>query len=387
MTRRADTPTSRADFQAATGVLLVTRVPPALPLTWQSSGQPPAVPANPAEGTEFLLAVWDDGSVTALHGHVDLGTGLRTALAQIVAEELDVGVGDVTVVLGSTALAPNQGATIASTSIPVHAAPLRQAAAQARAWWVAEAARAQLPLDADASLHALLAGRHIELTLSNDAPLKSPADYRIVGTSAPRVDIPAKASGAEVFVHDKRLPGMLHGRVVRPPYAGVDAGEFVGNTLESVDAASIAHLSGIRKVVVIRDFIGIVAEREEQAEAALRELVVRWKPCPALPPLHDLETALRNNPSTRRVLVDRGDVDAALADAAQPMQRSYLWPYQLHAALGPSCALADWLGERLTVWSGTQNPHALRADLATLLSLPDMAIEVVRMEADRKSVV
>ena len=132
MTRRADTPTTRADFHAASGVLLVTREPPALPLTSQSSGQPPTVPVNPAEGAEILIAVWDDGSVTALHGHVDLGTGLRTALAQIVAEELDVGVGDVNMVLGSTALAPNQGATIASASIQIHAAPLRQAAAQAR---------------------------------------------------------------------------------------------------------------------------------------------------------------------------------------------------------------------------------------------------------------
>ncbi len=381
MTRRADTPTSRADFHAATGVLLVTREPPPLLLTSQSSGQPPTVPANPAEGAEILIAVWDDGSVTALHGHVDLGTGLRTALAQIVAEELEVDVRDVTMVLGSTALVPNQGATIASASIQVHAAPLRQAAAQARAWLVAEAARSKCSVDADENLHALLAGRHIELSLSNDAPLKSPADYRLVGTSTPRLDIPAKASGAEVFVHDKRLPGMLHGRVVRPPYAGVDAGEFVGNTLESVDAASIAHLSGIRAVVVIRDFIGIVAEREEQAEAALRELVVRWKPWPGMAPLHDLENALRNNSATRRVLVDRGDVDAAIANAAQPMQRSYLWPYQLHASIGPSCALADWQGERMTVWAGTQNPHALRADLATLMALPDTAIDVVRMEA------
>ena len=381
MTRRADTPTTRADFHAASGVLLVTREPPALPLTSKSSGQPPTVPANLAEGPEILIAVWDDGSVTALHGHVDLGTGLRTALAQIVAEELDVGVGDVNMVLGSTALVPNQGATIASASIQIHAAPLRQAAAQARAWLVAEAARLQPSVDADGNHHALLAGRHIELSLSNDAPLKPPADHRIVGTSTPRLDIPAKASGAEVFVHDKRLPGMLHGRVVRPPYAGVDAGEFVGNTLESIDAASIAHLSGIRAVVVIRDFIGIVAEREEQADAALRELVVRWKPCPAMPPLHDLENALRSNPSTRRVLVDQGDVDAAIAHAAQPMQRSYLWPYQLHASIGPSCALADWQGERLTVWAGTQNPHALRADLAALMALPDTAIDVVRMEA------
>ncbi|HEY8709088.1 MAG TPA: molybdopterin cofactor-binding domain-containing protein, partial [Burkholderiaceae bacterium] len=196
--------------------------------------------------------------------------------------------------------------------------------------------------------------------------------------------------GEAVFVHDQRVPGMLHGRVVRPPYAGVDAGEFVGNTLASVDEASIAHIPGIRAVVVIRDFIGIVAEREEHAEAAMRELKVTWKEWPGMTPLAGapdaLQRALRNNPSTRRVLVERGDVTGAIAAAAQPMPRTYVWPYQLHASIGPSCALADWRaspphGPALTVWAGTQNPHVLRADLAKLTGLPDTAIDVIRMEA------
>lgn len=371
--RRADTPKSRADLRAASGVLLVTRAPP--PPGTPLAGQPAAVPANPAEGDEILIAVWSDGSVTALHGHVDLGTGLRTALAQIVAEELDVELGAVSMVLGDTALVPNQGATIASASIQIHAAPLRQAAAQARAWLVAQAGTQ--PVDH----HALLNGRHIELGLSFDVPVRSPADYRLVGTDAPRVDLTAKATGAQTFVHDKRLPGMLHGRVVRPPYAGVDAGEFVGNTLESVDETSIAHLPGIRAVVVIRDFVGIVAVREEQAEAAMRELKVVWKAWPGMQPLGDLQHALRTNPATRRVLLERGDVDGAIANAATPMQRNYVWPYQLHASIGPSCALADWHEGAMTVWAGTQNPHVLRADLALLTGLPDTAIDVVRMEA------
>ncbi|MDP3822304.1 MAG: molybdopterin-dependent oxidoreductase [Burkholderiales bacterium] len=371
--RRADTPKSRADLRAASGVLLVTRAPP--PPGAPMAGQPAAVPANPAEGDEILIAVWDDGSVTALHGHVDLGTGLRTALAQIVAEELEVELGAVNMVLGSTGLVPNQGATIASASIQIHTAPLRQAAAQARAWLLAQAGTQ--PVDH----HALLHGRHVDLALTFDAPLKSPADYRIVGTDAPRVDLSAKATGAETFVHDKRVSGMLHGRVVRPPYAGVDAGDFVGNTLESVDETSIAHIPGICAVVVIRDFVGIVAEREEHAEAAMRELKVIWKPWPGMQPLGDLQNALRNNPSTRRVLLERGDVDGAIAAAAQPMQRDYVWPYQLHASIGPSCALADWREGAMTVWAGTQNPHVLRADLALLTGLPDTAIDVVRMEA------
>ncbi|WP_372659653.1 molybdopterin cofactor-binding domain-containing protein, partial [Hydrogenophaga sp.] len=339
MSRRADAPLSRADFHAATGVLLVTRDPPPAPPPVR--GQPALVSGNPLEGVEILIAVWDDGSVTALNGHVDLGTGIRTALSQIVAEELDVALDRVHMVLGDTTRAPNQGATIASASIQIHAVPLRAAAAQARAWLLARAAER---LGVDAALlavrdgvvsvvgsddhklpyGALLDQQRVSLTLALDTPLKSAADYRLVGTSTARVDIPAKATGALTFVHDMRVPGMLHGRVVRPPYAGADHGDFIGNTLESVDEASIAHIPGVRAVVVIRDFVGIVAEREEHAEQALRELRVAWKSWPGLANLDDLANAIRTNPATQRQLIDEGDVDAAIAGAAQSMARNYV---------------------------------------------------------------
>jgi len=399
--RRADSPATRADFFAAHGVLLVVReTPPAPP---PAKGQPAVIAGNPLEGPEVLLAVWDDGSVTALNGHVDLGTGLRTALTQVVAEELDVPMAQVAMVLGDTARAPNQGATIASASLQIHAQPLRSAAAQARAWLVEQAAehlgvqQALLQVRegrvqaGDEAAHgidiaALVAGRRTVLQLRGDARVKDPADYRVVGQRVARVDIPAKLAGEQVFVHDMRVPGMLHGRVLRPPYAGADHGDFIGNTLEAVDESSIAHIPGIRAVVVIRDFVGIVAEREEHAEQALRELRVRWKPWPGMPALHDVEGALRANPSTQRLLVDEGDVDGALAGAAQAMPRTYLWPYQMHASIGPSCALAEWnadasSGTALRVYAGTQNPHVLRADLARLLDVPDTAVEVLRMEA------
>ncbi|MBC7608405.1 MAG: molybdopterin-dependent oxidoreductase, partial [Polaromonas sp.] len=435
MTRRADTPLTRTDFHAAMGVLLITREPP--PASAPVKGQPALVTGNPEEGVEILIAVWDDGSVTALNGHVDLGTGIRTALAQIVAEELDVGLHQVNMVLGDTTRAPNQGATIASASIQIHAVPLRAAAAQAKAWLLARAAGL---LDVDTTMlavqggvvsiigngvgvsagddktgdkavsyAALLAGQHTALSLNINTHVKAAADYRVVGTSSARVDIPAKATGTLTFVHDMRVPGMLHGRVVRPPYAGADHGDFIGNTLQSVDESSIAHIPGIRAVVVIRDFVGIVAEREEHAEQALRELQVHWKPWPGLRNLDNLEQAIRNNPSTQRKLIDEGDVDAAIAAAAQPMARNYIWPYQMHGSIGPSCAVAAWknvpprspttcgslppegaafrLGSgpaaehHLTVWAGTQNPHVLRADLSRLMGLPDTAIDVIRMEA------
>lgn len=391
---------TRADFLRAQGVLLITREPPPAPAP--APGQPPIVAGNPAEGVEVLLSVWDDGTALGLHGHVDLGTGIRTALAQIVADELDLEMDQVDMVLGDTARAPNQGPTIASASIQIHALPLRKAAAQARAWLLAEAARqlgaeperltvragcVQVAGEPERSTRYgdLLQGRRIELRLDLDSPVKAVADYRVVGQSQPRVDIPAKAFGEAVFVHDMRVPGMLHGRVVRPPYAGADHGDFIGNTLESVDERSIAHIPGIRAVVVIRDFVGIVAEREEQAEAACASLQVRWKPWPGMQPLDDLAQALRDNPARPRQLVDEGDVDQALSGASQVLERSYVWPYQMHASIGPSCAVADWRGEAgapaLRVYAGTQNPHVLRLDLARLMGVQDVAVDVVRMEA------
>jgi nicotinate dehydrogenase subunit B len=353
----------RADFHAARGVLLVVRDPPPAPPPVK--GQPAAVPGNPAEGVEILLAVWADGRITALAGHVDLGTGLRTALTQVVAEELDAEPGRVELIMGSTGAAPNQGATIASASLQIHAAPLRTAAAQAAAWL---------------RTHTLQADSHVVLTLDPATPVKDPAQYRLVGTSLPRVDLPAKATGELVFVHDMRVPGMLHGRVVRPPYAGADHGDFIGRTLEGVERESVAHIPGLRAIVVQGDFVGVVAEREEAAEAAMQALVVRWKPWPGLPQVAgDIEGALRAHASTPRRLVDEGDVEAA--QPAQALERTYLWPYQLHASIGPSCAVAHWESERLTVWAGTQNPHVLRADLAKLTGLADTAVEVVRLEA------
>src|SRR4029079_4372948 len=184
-----------------------------------------------------------------------------------------------------------------------------------------------------------------------------------------------------VYVHDVRVPGMLHGRVVRPPYAGVDAGHFVGTSLIAIDETSIRDIAGLVAVVRIGDFVGVVAEREENAVKAAAQLKITWKPTPALPNLGDLETALRANPSTPRTLIDKGEVDAAIAAAEKPMQRTYVWPYQMHGSIGPSCAVADYKNGNVRVWSGTQNPRMLRSDLAQLLATPEAEIDVIRMEA------
>src|SRR6202046_4672816 len=187
-----------------------------------------------AEGVfEAFIRITADGAVTAYNGHVDLGTGIRTALGQIVAEDLDVSFARVVVVLGDTSLVPNQGATIASETIQVTAVPLRKAAAQARQFLIARAAeRLELPEqdlviedglirgrdNRSVSYGELIAGEIIRLELADDVAVKAVDSYTIVGQSVPRIDLPAKATGEPVYVHDVRVPGMLHGRVVRPPY-------------------------------------------------------------------------------------------------------------------------------------------------------------------------
>jgi nicotinate dehydrogenase subunit B len=367
-----------------------------------------ATPDSPAQGSlsvvrpagsgafETFIKITSDGSVNAYNGHVDLGTGIRTSLGQIVAEELDVSFARVVVVLGDTSVVPNQGATIASETIQITAVPLRKAAAQARQFLVARAAeRLEVPAE-DLSIEdglirgkdnrtisygELIADNIIRIELADDVPVKDVSAYSIVGQSVPRVDLPAKATGELVYVHDMRLPGMLHGRVVRPPYAGIDAGPFVGTSLIAVDEASVRDIPGLVAVVRIGDFVGVVAEREENAIKAAARLKVTWKPVPVMPDLGDLQTALRANPSTPRTLIDKGDVDAAIASAARPMARTYVWPYQMHGSIGPSCSVADYQDGAIRVWSGTQNPHILRVDLALLIERPEAEIDVLRMEA------
>lgn len=386
------TPT-RDQLLAKTGVLLIVDdiLPPSGPVV---KGGTPLI--KPKE-LGLFIAISDDGRVYAFNGHVDLGTGIRTSLAQIVAEELDLQLDQVCMVLGDTERAPNQGATIASATLQISAIPLRNAAAEARRYlldtaaerWAVqpdllkiEAGVILAPDGRTATYAELISGEHIELRISGNAPLKPAADYRLVGKGAARVDIPAKATGELTYVHDMRVPDMLHGRVIRPPYAGLDCGDFVGNSLLEVDESSIAHIAGIVAVVVIRDFVGVVALREEQAIKAAQALKITWKAWNhGLPDLNNVEQAIRDNPRVQRVVLDQGNVDEALANAAQRMPRTYMWPYQMHGSIGPSCGVADHQASGSRVWSGSQNPHLLRADLAWLLECEEETIEIIRMEA------
>ncbi|MDB5550589.1 MAG: cytochrome-c oxidase protein, partial [Rhizobium sp.] len=269
------------------------------------------IPPGTSNRPEIHLALHADGTVTAFCGHVDLGTGIRTALAQIVAEELDVDFDSVAMVLGTTSAAPDQGPTIASETIQVTAIPLRHAAATARQHLLVEASKlrdvgiGKLTVESgvihyqDWSIpySELVIGRHKRVELDSTIGLKPVEAYRIVGKAQRRNDIAAKASGDWTYVHDIRVPGMLHGRVVRPPYAGFDHGEMVGNSLISIDESSVADIPGLVAVVTEGDFVGVVATREENAIEAMKRLKVLWREQPDRPDLNDVETSLRGAPA------------------------------------------------------------------------------------------
>lgn len=368
------------DLLKAQGTLLILAAPVRPPKP--SPGQPGVVSEYLQDHDDVFVAVSEQGWVRAFNGHVDLGTGIQTALSQIVADELDVPMSRVQMVLGHTDAVPNQGPTIASASIQIHAVPLRKAAAQARQLLLAQAAqRWELSVDqlkvVDGTVIAadgrsltywqLLEGQALRAYLDKETPTKAAKDLRIVGTPQARVDIPGKVAGQWVYVHDVRVPGMLHGRVVRPPYVGRDSGDFVGCSLESLDEDSIRHIADGLRVVVIGDFVGVVAHREEHAIRAARELKLRWKAIPPLEDMSDLEQLIRRQPKTERLLADSGPDFDELPAEGKRLKRSYIWPFQLHASIGPSCAVADYQQGHSLIWSGTQNPHMLRVHLSQLL--------------------
>ncbi|HGM5492484.1 TPA: molybdopterin cofactor-binding domain-containing protein [Serratia fonticola] len=388
---------TRRRLLQAGGVVMVSSL---LPLNALAGSAAAADKAIPLDRISSFIALGADGKVTAFNGHVDLGTGVRTSLAQIVADEMDVAFEDVTMILGDTNRTPDQGPTIASATIQVTSIPLCQAAAQVRQLLLALAASAfkrpatQLTTangfvfapDAPAarlSYAELARGEDLHQPLDSNVVLKSPQSGQYVGKPVARVDIPAKVRGQLTYVHDMRLPGMLHGRVVRPPYAGADSSAPLGKALISVDHDSIANLPGIVKLVVINDFIGIVAEREEQAIAAMRQLKVQWQPWAGLPDLSldKLHATLTAIPKAERILRDDPGTANALAAVTTPVNVDYVWPYHLHASIGPSCAVAMVNAQQAEIWSGTQNPHDLRKDIATLLDREPEQVHINRMEA------
>lgn len=358
-----------------------------LPALAQSDGAPRRSLA-PSEVDSFI-AVRPDGGVIVYSGKVDLGTGLRIAVRQMVGEELMLPVERIELVEGDTALTPDRGPTAGSSGIMRGGVELRQAAATLRDALLARAAQQlNAPADtltlADGTVRAadggavtiaqLVGERASGLKMNAKAPLKQPAQFRFIGQPLRRPDIPAKVTGQHVYMHDFTLPGMLHARIVRPP--------AVGAKVLAVDAASVERLPGVR-VVHVKDFVAVLSPDEWAAIRAQRELKVQWSDSAPLVSNQALVEWARRGPfEGEQTLVNRGDPAklAALADAPQAVSATYSWPVQSHASMGPSCAVADVKDAAATIWSASQATHRLVGACAAALALPREAVRIVYLD-------
>jgi len=337
-----------------------------------------------------MLDAWirinPDGTATVLTGKVELGQGILTALWQIAAEELDLPLSRVTILSNDTARSPNEGFTFGSQSIENSGVALRLAGAEVRAILLELAAK-KLAVAADTlkvsdGVITAANGRKVtygelasEVDLKREATAKvapKPASaHKIVGQSVPRLDIPAKVTGGAAYVQDLRLPGMVHGRVVRPPRYGA--------TLDSFDEAGAKAMPGVIAVVRDGSFLGVVAQREEQAINARAAMIAsaKWSGGTPLPDPNKLFDELRALPTKSSVVNEKKSV--ALA-SAKVIEATYTKPYVAHGSIGPSCAVAQFADGRFTVWSHGQGMFPLRVDLAKGLKVPPAQIRCVHVE-------
>ncbi len=349
------------------------------------------------------MAIAKDGTVTVFTGKVELGTGVVTALAQVVAEELDVRFDKVYMDSGDTDKAVDQGVTAAARTIERGGVQLRQASAVARQELLKLAsARLDSPVDkltvTDGVVSVvgnpsrkiaygdLLGGKrfNVKITASGSGwdmkvaplvPAKDPKDYKIVGKSIARVDLPEKFTGEFVYSQDVSVPGMLHGRALRPATSL--------SMPTNVDESSIRNIPGVVKVVREGSFVGVVAETEWAAIQAARALKVTWsEPTLKMPSGPDeVFDYLKNTKSFKdNVVTNRGNLDAAFSQAHKVLEATYYWPFQLHGMMGPPCAVADVRGDRATIWAGTQGPFRTRDAIAKMLNIPPKNVHLLYRE-------
>ena len=331
------------------------------------------------------LHVHRDGTVSIYSGKVEIGQGILTALAQIAAEELGIAVERIRMVPADTALSPDEGVTSGSLSIQDSGVALRRACAQARTLLL-ERATARLGVSGgdlrveDGSVQA--AGRStsfwecaddalFDRDVEETAALRSPRDYRVVGKLAPRRDLPDKIAGRPRFIQDMALPGMLYGRVVRPPH------NFAG--LISLDDSKVKSMPGLAAIVRDGGFVGVLAEREDVAISAQRalRLAASWRE--ADPPPRDVHTWLKEHAAEHRVISEKENADAR-SRATRALEASYTKPFLSHASIGPSCAIAQIDDGKLAVWTHSQGIFNLRRDLALALGMREDAIVVRHAE-------
>ena len=378
---------TRREFTSALGgIVIAFSMAPRLEAAEQGAPRLPGMLAA-NKRLDSWLRIDPVGTVTVFSGRVELGQGNTTALAQIAAEELDIAFMRIRMIPVDTSRSPNEGVTAGSNSIEAGGAALRAAAAEARVLLVQLAAQ-KLDVPAEAlivddgllftkdgakkiSYWELAADNPLSHEATGSARAKAPKDHKLVGQPVQRLDIPDKVMGRASFIQDMRLPGMVYGRVVRPPSYGAE--------LTRLDDA-VKKMPGVISVVRDGRFLGVVAEREEQAIAA-REALAKaavWRVPPSLPDaatVHDYLKA-RPNIDTQTVNQKMG----AAAAIAKTVSATYRKPYLAHASIGPACAAAGFVDQMLTVWSHTQGPYPLRGDIAKATGLPAEKVRVIHTQ-------
>ena len=385
--------TSRRFFLKSAGALVVGFSMSGRRLLRADDQTPTTRNTDPAQVDSWIVIAADE-TVTGYVGKCDFGQGFRTVQHQLIAEELSVPYARVKLIICDTAMTPDQGVSSGSQGHPTQfgSSGLRQALATARDA-LFQMAASQLGVSADQltvtngvislmsdpsqtrSYGQLVAGKQFSLTVSSKIAPKDPSQYMVLGTSVPRDDIPAKVTGQFQYVQHVRLPGMLHGRVVRPP---------IGAKLVSVDDTSVKDLPGNVRVVTKNDFVGVVADTQFAAIQAAGALQVTWSTPDALPNQDTLYDYMRTRPSRDSYTVVADDVDQNLKAAARVIKATYVHPFQMHGSLGTSCAVADVQGTdataTATVWSATQGIYPIRDSIAVILGVPKENVRAIYME-------
>jgi nicotinate dehydrogenase subunit B len=392
---------ARRRFLRNTGALVITfslsgMLPKVAVAAPAAQGQPPAPPPPVPIELDAWIKLQGDGSVKLFTGRVELGQGNETALGQIVADELDVPFNRVSLVMGDTALTPDQGPTWGSTTIRDAGSQIRQAAAEARLTLLGLAStKLNTPLaglsvrdgvisggGASVSYADLIGDKNFNVQLKGvmtpfglgpllgNAKPKDPSQYRVVGTDVPRVDIAPKITGQFTFMHDVRVPGMLHGRVVRP--------QGIHSKLVSIEGFD-PPVPGAR-VVSQGDFVGVVAENEWDAIVGAQNLKVTWSDWEGLPDMDDISSFIRGTKSADHPADHKGDAAGAIKNSPLSLAATYETPFEMHASIGPSCSIADVQGDKATVWTSFQAPHLLKDHLALLLNIDAKNIRVTNVE-------
>jgi nicotinate dehydrogenase subunit B len=360
------------------------------------------VPPDPNR-VDSWIAINADGTVSLYPPKMDFGQGTWTGYRQIVAEELDVDVNKITIPHWDTGSAnpfpnaPNSN-TVASQGMAQGGPHVRRAAAEAR-YALLGIASTQLGVPVSGLTVSdgvvsgggksvryteLVSGGFVNAAITGKAPLKPISQYKVVGTSVPRFDIPDKVSGKHAYIQNVRVPGMLHGRVVRPAGQAAVFGKSAEGgpasfTLLSVDESSIKDIPGAR-VVRRGNFLGVVAPREHDVTKALAQLKVKWAEPDTLPGTGNQYGDVRRSKTRDAVVLNYGNVDRGLAAAKKTVSATYNWPYQMHSPIGPVCAIADIRADGGTVWAPGQDGWGVRSRVAAVTQLPIDSIRSVYHE-------